>query len=242
MIVQACLNGARPPGFHPRLPLAPGVLAEDAAEAVAAGAAELHVHPRGADGMETLAPPAMDAAIGALRARLPGTLIGVSTGAWIERDADRTLACIASWAVPPDYASVNLSEPAAPAVTGALLRRGIGVEAGLAGVGDARRLIALDLGPACLRILVEIGDQDAVAAQAMVEATVSVLRESELRKPVLLHGQEATVWPLVAAAFRAGFSTRVGLEDGAMLPNGSPAPDNAALVAAACAMRPGRTA
>ena len=35
MIVQACLNGARPVGFHPRLPATPSQIVADAVEAVA---------------------------------------------------------------------------------------------------------------------------------------------------------------------------------------------------------------
>src|SRR4029079_3248345 len=98
----------------------------EAVESVAAGAADLHVHVRGSDGRESLAPEAVDATVAALRTRLPGTLIGVSTGAWIERDEDRRLAMIAGWSVLPDYASVNLREPGAPAVIEALHRRAIG--------------------------------------------------------------------------------------------------------------------
>ncbi len=54
MIVQACINGARPRDFHPSLPLDAHAMASDAAACVAAGAAELHIHPRGADGRESL--------------------------------------------------------------------------------------------------------------------------------------------------------------------------------------------
>ena len=46
----------------------------------------------------------------AIRAAIPGTLVGISTGAWIERDDDRRLAHMAAWRELPDYASVNLSE------------------------------------------------------------------------------------------------------------------------------------
>ena len=76
---------------------------------VAAGAAELHIHPRGPDGRESLS--AVDATVLAVRRACPGTLIGVSTGAWIENDAERTRKCISMWKELPDYASVNLSEP-----------------------------------------------------------------------------------------------------------------------------------
>jgi uncharacterized protein (DUF849 family) len=97
MIVQACLNGARSRDYHPRLPMTVDTIVEEGVDAVAAGAAELHLHVRGPDGAETLEPSAVDGTIRALRARLPGTLIGISTGAWIEKDDDRRIAMISGW-------------------------------------------------------------------------------------------------------------------------------------------------
>lgn len=47
MIIQACLNGARRTDFHPRLPPAVEAIARDGASCLAAGATELHIHPRG---------------------------------------------------------------------------------------------------------------------------------------------------------------------------------------------------
>ena len=132
MIIQACMNGRRDVDFHPALPLTVEAIARDGAACVAAGAAELHLHPRGPDGRESLAAPAMNATISALRRACPGTFIGVSTGEWIERDEFRTLASIDAWDELPDYASVNLGELAAPAVMEKLRQRGIGIEAGLA--------------------------------------------------------------------------------------------------------------
>ncbi len=233
MIVQACLNGARLAAYHPALPLAVAAVAADAVACVAAGAAELHLHPRGPDGRESLAPAAMDATVLAVRRACPGTLAGVSTGAWIEGDADRTLACIENWRELPDYASVNLSEPGAPAVMERLWRRGIGVEAGLASAADAERLVALGLGARALRILIEIEAQDEGEALAVAEGIEAVLARAGLRRPVLLHGLDATVWRFVARAAERRFSTRVGLEDGCLLPDGAVSPGNAALVAAA---------
>ncbi|PON04258.1 hypothetical protein ATY29_27070 [Rhizobium hidalgonense] len=55
LIVQACINGARANDFHPRIPLTVDAMVRDAAASVAAGAAELHTHPREADGKESLA-------------------------------------------------------------------------------------------------------------------------------------------------------------------------------------------
>ena len=115
-------------------------------------------------------------------------------------------------------------------------RRGIGVEAGLASAADAERLVRLGLAPLALRILIEIEEQALDAAMVATDAIVTVLKRGGVRKPVLLHGFDATVWPFVERAGRQGFSTRVGLEDGAALPDGTTAPSNAALVAAAAAI------
>jgi hypothetical protein len=48
-----------------------------------------------------------------------------------------------------------------------------------------------------------------------------VLARAGLGKPVLLHGFDATVWSFAERAGRQGFSTRVGLEDGSTLPDGT---------------------
>jgi uncharacterized protein (DUF849 family) len=239
MIVQACLNGDRPAAYHPALPLTPEAMAADAAACIAAGAAELHLHPRGPDGRESLEPGIVDATVLAVRRACPGTLVGVSTGAWIEGDADRTLAYIKGWRELPDHASVNLSEPNAPAVAERLRWLGIGVEAGLASVADAERLVALGLGPCALRVLVEVQEQDEAEALAVANGIGAVLARAGLRRPMLLHGQDATVWRFVARAAEGRLSTRVGLEDGRVLPDGAVASGNAALVAAAVGRQAG---
>ncbi len=231
MIVQGCLNGAHKPGFHPRLPLTPAALADDAASCVAAGAAEFHIHPRAADGCESLSAEAVGGAVAAIRARLPGSFVGVSTAAWIEGDAERTLAAIAGWRVAPDYASVNYSEPAAASVAELLRQQGVGIEAGIWTVADAERLVRLGPGRRVLRVLIEVGGAKRPEAEA--DAIRGVLDRAGLHRPVLLHGAGENAWALVAMAARRRFSTRIGLEDTDRLPDGSVAADNAALVAAA---------
>ena len=233
MIVQACINGARAFDFHPALPLSADRMACDGAACVAAGAAELHLHPRNLDGRESLAPATMDATMLAARRACPGTLIGVSTGAWIEGDERRTLACIDGWNELPDYASVNLGERDAPAVMERLRQRGIGIEAGLASVADAERLVALDGGRRSLRILIEVSEQDTIEAMAVAGGIGEALDRAGTRRPMLLHGFDATVWHFVTLAAQRRWSTRVGLEDGSQLANGAVAAGNAALVAAA---------
>jgi uncharacterized protein (DUF849 family) len=188
MIVQACLNGSRTIGFHQRLPLTSEDIANDGASCIAAGAAELHLHPRGARGKESLA--AVDTTVLSLRHACPGTLIGVSTGAWIENDAVHTRDCIAQWNELPDYASVNLSERDAPAIIELLGRRGIAVEAGLASVADAERLVQLPGARPVLRILIEIDEQHLGVARQVALNIAAVLDRAGFRA----HGFEPGGW------------------------------------------------
>ena len=239
--VQACLNGARA-AAHPGLPLTPAALAAEAAACAAAGAVALHLHPRAATGAETLDPAVVGAAVAAVRAAAPGLPISVSTGDWIMADDARQLACIQGWAAlpaaaRPDQASVNLAEPTAPAVIAALLAGGIGVEAGLATEPDAERLLALGVAPRCDRLLVEIDDLP--AAQATARATAILARLGTPGPERQLHGSGASAWPMARLAVARGLMLRIGLEDVLVLPDGRPAPDNAALLRAALALGPG---
>jgi uncharacterized protein (DUF849 family) len=236
VIVQACLNGSRDRTFHPSLPTTPDAIVADAVAAVRAGAAELHVHVRDDTGRETLAPDAVDRTITALRRACPGTLIGVSTGEWIEQDDARRRRHIGGWSVLPDYVSVNIVESDCTAVIAALRERGIGIEVGLWTEADAERCLALGLARPALRYLLEINQQIEAEALEELRALEAVLARAPA-KPILLHGLDATVWRLLDVAFARGYSTRVGLEDGRTLPDGGVASSNAELVKAAVERR-----
>src|ERR671933_2059349 len=155
MLIKACLNGSRAPGAHPALPLTPEQLANAARQTVAAGAGALHVHPRRADGTQSLEAADVAAALVAIRAACPGIPVGISTGIWIEPDGERRRLLVATWKELPDFAGVNFSEPGALDLCAALLARGIGVEAGLWTPDDARLLVDADLASRCLRLLIE---------------------------------------------------------------------------------------
>lgn len=233
MLIQACLNGSRAPGEHPRLPLHPTELAEAAAAVAAAGAGALHIHPRAADGTQSLDPAAQAAACAAIRGRFPTLPLGVSTAAWIEPDPARRLALVRQWRTLPDYASVNLSETRAAELCRELLSRGIGVEAGLESPDDVERLRAAGIAAACLRVLIEPPEEEADPALATSHRIITALDRYAITTPRLLHGTEAATWPVLDIALRLGYDTRIGLEDTLLLPDGRPAPDNAALVAEA---------
>src|SRR4051812_15980499 len=127
-LLQAALNGALTKDAHLAVPLSADDLARDAAACVGAGAGDIHMHPRDADGRESLAADVIDGVVVRVRDRC-GVPVGVSTGAWIEPDLERRIALVSSWRE-PDYASVNLSEEGADRIMQALLQVGVGIEAG----------------------------------------------------------------------------------------------------------------
>ncbi|MFT8246013.1 3-keto-5-aminohexanoate cleavage protein [Roseomonas sp. BN140053] len=227
------MNGARPAGFHPALPLSPDDLARDAAACAAAGAVALHLHPRDAAGRESLRPDAIGAAVAAVR-RAAGLPVSVSTGAWIAPDDAARRAALRGWAGlgqdRPDEASVNLGEADAPAVMLAMHEAGIGVEAGLAFPADAERF--LSLGIACRRVLLEVPDLPEPEALALARAMLARLDAAGHPAERQLHGEGRSVWPCFDLAAGLGLMARLGLEDGDHLPDGRVAAGNAALVRA----------
>lgn len=232
-LIQACLNGSRARGEHPRLPLHPAELAEATARCAEAGAGALHIHPRAADGTQSLDPAMQEAAIAAIRARCPTLPLGVSTAAWIEPDPARRLALVRQWRTLPDYASVNLTEEGAIELCRELLARGIAVEAGVESPDDAERLHAAGIATACLRILIEPPEVIADAAIATACRIIAALDRHAIATPRLLHGTESATWPLLDLALELGYDTRIGLEDTLLLPDSRSAADNAVLVAEA---------
>ncbi len=235
MFLKCCVNGARERPEHPALPVTPTEVADDVARVLAAGADAVHVHPKDADGRDTLDPEAVAQVVTGTRALSPTVSLGTTTGAWIDPDPRRRVAAIAAWTVRPDFASVNWHEAGSEDVARALLDRGVGVEAGLWHVEAARAWLASPLREACLRVLVELADgldEDATALEA--DRILEVLRDVPGEPvPILLHGQGSSAWPALRRAAELGLQARIGLEDVLTLPDGTPARDNAALVAAA---------
>ncbi|WP_208348571.1 3-keto-5-aminohexanoate cleavage protein [Pseudaestuariivita rosea] len=228
MRLQACLNGARPATQGVHIPRTATELADAARGAVMAGAESLHVHPY-QDGIETLAPTPVADCLNAIRDAVPGTPVGISTGAWITPASLALHADIAAWGVTPDFVSINLSEDDAPDIMQIASAKGIGIEAGLWSVADVDRFLGLSV-PQVLRVLIEVPDLDADTALDLYRTMVLKL---DGRTPVLAHGEDRSAWPIAMAALQDGHATRIGFEDTILLPNGDPARDNAALVHAA---------
>jgi len=251
--LKVCLNGGRQPTEHPAVPRTPTELATAARDAVRAGAEAVHLHPRAAEGNESLLAADIGAAVAAVRKACPGVPVGVSTGLWITAgDVAGRQSQVTDWAAldrwrRPDFASVNLSEPGSVDLLTALADAGVGAEAGVWSVADAQALAdTLDRGVTWLRVLVEIlnapADHAADAADQVLAAVVAAILETGPRSPdgqlpVLLHGEGAACWPLVQHAARLGLATRIGLEDTVIGPASETPRDNAHLVELAVSLR-----
>lgn len=231
-MVQVCLNGRRDASDGAVIPLSPQALADSAAEAFAAGATDVHVHPKTPCGQDSLSPRVVAATLTAIRSRVPAP-VGVTTAAWAQPDPAARLRQILDWTVLPDHASVNWHEPGAEELAAALLRLGVGVEAGVwSGTDGAARFARSPLGPRVLRVLAEVTDPDAATAEESARALLAGLGGAHGR-PVLLHGEDGGAWPVLRLAGRLGLATRIGLEDTLFLPDGRRALSNGQLVAEA---------
>jgi uncharacterized protein (DUF849 family) len=228
--VKACINGSRTPDQHPNLPVTPDQLAAAAVAAHQAGAQAVHMHPKAADGRDSLEPAAVDAAVAAVRAAAPGLPLGVTTGFWALPDAEARKRAVQGWTILPDFASLNWHEPGSPELAEVLLGRGLGVEVGLFHAEAAASWAESDIAKHCMRVMIELqGDEDVAVADDMLAR----VRAAGSPAPVLLHGLDESCWPLLEHAGVVGVQTRIGMEDTLKLPDGTTAPDNAALVSAA---------
>ncbi|MCP4615864.1 MAG: hypothetical protein GY844_05460 [Bradyrhizobium sp.] len=232
-MLQACLNGGRKRDYHPALPLSADELAADARAVIAAGAEQIHLHVRGADGKESLHPDDVARTLAAVRAAVPGVPLGLSTGWWIPPKGRARQEHIRAWQTMPDYVSINLIEEDCAEVIGLALSKGIGVEAGIWSPADAAKFIAHPDAARCLRVLIEINEQDLSVAMDAYRGVMAVLDRAGVR---LLHGLDATMWDVYREALAAGLDARIGLEDGKHLPSGAIAEGNATLIRAARAL------
>jgi uncharacterized protein (DUF849 family) len=230
-MLQVCLNGARLPNGLPEIPVSPADLAAHATAAIAAGAQDIHVHPKNDDGTDTLDPDIVAATLTSIRAVIPGWVrVGVTTGAWTEPDASRRSDLIRRWPVLPDHASVNWHEEGAELVARTLADRGIAIEAGIwSSPSGALQFATSPLHQHVIRVLAEVTDPDPGTVLATATALLAQIAES-WSDPVLLHGEDTSTWPVLTLAAHAGLDTRIGLEDTLTQPDGTIPASNADLV------------
>ncbi|MFG2297446.1 3-keto-5-aminohexanoate cleavage protein [Streptomyces sp. NPDC048603] len=257
-VLQVALNGSRTAAEGAAVPMSPEALVEAAVASVAAGATEVLVHPRTPCGRESLSPRVVGPVLAALRAAVRVPLAVCATVA-TEPDPAARLARIAGWEVLPDRAVVDLSEPGAVDLAMALAGRGVAVDGvvrplpvclspatedvpgrpgdlphrpdglphPLEGLPLTRLLVPLPGGGALGRLSLRMpchGPE--VPLARLLEACAG---------EVVLYGRDGAAWPVLRSAARLGAGRRTGIGDVLHLPDGRPAPSNAALVTAALA-------
>jgi uncharacterized protein (DUF849 family) len=236
--LHVALNGARSIDEHPAVPRTPTELAAAGVSCVEAGAQVLHLHAYGGDGLESFDAEVCAAALRAVRAACPGIPLSLTTSAEIEPDPERRQRLIESWTALPDLVTANQGEAGIVALCHVLLQHGVAIEAGLLELGDAELFVESGLASRCVRVLLEPLDADPDTAVAHAEAMGRVLEGVEL--PQVHHGEGIACWAVNARGAGLGHGIRTGLEDTTVLPDGSRADDNAALVRAAAELLAGR--
>ena len=230
MLIKAAINGGRTKAEHPAIPVTPEELVSDVLECLNAGARAIHLHVRSSTGTESLMPEDIARTLQALKSAAPQAPIGVTTGAWIVPEPSERFQQVAAWEVQPDFASVNFSEQGAVELAQLLLARGVGVEAGLCDPLAAESFLRSGLAPRCLRVLIEPQEQGLEEALNVVNQIEAVLARGAVEPTRVLHGTEATTWPMLEEALTRGYGVRVGFEDTLILPDGTAARANAELV------------
>jgi uncharacterized protein (DUF849 family) len=136
-----------------------------------------------------------------------------------------------AWEVLPDFASVNFSEEGAAELAELLLLRGVSVEAGLCDAGNAEIFVESGLASRCLRVLLEPQEQEIEKTRETVNRMRTVLDDHGVSLERVLHGTEATTWPMLKEAVNLGYGLRIGFEDTLQLSDGTLAQSNGELVA-----------
>jgi len=233
IFLQAALNGDR---IHPAAPCTAAAIAEAARAAVDAGAHSVHVHAFNEAARETLDGVACAKVLRAIRAGSPETPISLTTSAAIVADPEERFRIVEAWEEMPDLVSANQGEPGIIELCDLLLSRGVGIEAGLLSIADARAFVLSGLAGRCRRVLIEPLDADPDVAVQHAAGMEAILLSAGITLEQVHHGYGIACWAVNRRALERGHGIRTGLEDITLLPNGKPARDNADLVAAAAGL------
>jgi uncharacterized protein (DUF849 family) len=230
IILQVALNGDR---IHPAAPRHPAAIAEAARAAVDAGAHSVHVHAFDDAGRETLEGTACANVLRAIRSLCPGIPISLTTSASIVADPGERFRLVETWDEMPDLVTANQGEAGIVELCELLLSRGVEIEAGLLTVDDASALVRSGLAARCRRVLIEPLDLDPDTAVQHAASMEDVVVSAGITLEQVHHGYGIACWAVNRRGLERGYGIRTGLEDVTLLPDGTPARDNADLVAAA---------
>ena len=228
--LQVALNGDQ---IHSAAPRTPAAVAVAASAAVRAGAHSVHVHAFDEAGRETLDGAACGEVLRSIRRLCPDTPVSLTTSATIVSDPRDRFRIVSAWDELPDLVTANQGEPGIVELCEMLLARGVEIEAGLLTVNDAQAFVDSGLAPRCRRVLIEPLELDPNQALRNAAAMEDIVAAAGITLEQVHHGYGVACWAVNGRALARGHGLRTGLEDVTVLPDGSPARDNAALVAAA---------
>ncbi|MDX1405284.1 MAG: 3-keto-5-aminohexanoate cleavage protein [Woeseiaceae bacterium] len=240
-IIMSAPNGARRgKQDHPALPITPAELAECAEQIVEAGAAMIHLHVRDESGRHSLDPDRYRQAIAAIRERVGEQLIiQVTTEACSIYTPQQQMSVVRQ--LRPEAVTLALKElcPDAAAEKSAaafftwLDDEDVMAQYILYSDEDVVRFTDLrtrgvipDAWPFVLLVLGRYSDS-LTGDPSLIDGYVRGL-EQDVAWMVCCFGETESA--AVAEAARLHGHARVGFENNLLLPDGSPAPDNAALI------------
>jgi uncharacterized protein (DUF849 family) len=243
LVIAAAPNGARKtPRDHPALPVTADQLADTAVSCQQAGAAMVHLHVRDAEGRHSLDPRHYARAIDAIRARVGDRLVIQATsesggvyGPREQLDAMRALEPEALSLAVREAIGQAGDEPAAAGFLSWARTRGVAVQYILYDQNDLTRyrdLVRRGVIPGERHwLLFVLGSyaQGRDATPGDLLGFVGTDGPPETPWMVCAFGPREAACALTAAGL--GGQVRIGFENNLQLPDGTSAPDNAALVA-----------
>ena len=242
VIVMAAPNGARrSQKDYPALPVTAGELADDAAALRDAGASVLHLHVRDEDGQHTLDAGRYRDALAAIRDRVgDGLVLQVTTEAVGRYSAVEQMDVVRE--LQPEAASLALrelcpekgDEPAFAEFCQWMHEAAVWPQFILYDVGDVRRFDALRAtgvivgnAPFAMFVLGKYGDA-AAGAVADLDVLLEATDPNAYPWAVCCFGPNEHA--VMRAVLDRGGHVRIGFENNVVLSDGTPAPDNAALI------------
>lgn len=230
VVIEAALNGSRSRNEHAAIPRTARDIALAAALSVAAGAHVLHLHVFDEEDRETLAAGPTRRVLQTVREACPGVPLSLSTSEGIEPDPTRRIELVSEWMELPELVTANMGERGIGELCEYLVARGIGIEAGILSDGDAEAFVRSGLATNCERVLIEPLDADPGDAVKHASIMEDIVTSAGIDLEQIHHGDGIASWAVNKRALERGHGIRTGLEDTTVLPDGSPARDNAALV------------
>jgi 3-keto-5-aminohexanoate cleavage enzyme len=252
ILIVAALNGSRDRKVAKKLPYTSAEIAKEAKRAVDAGAGVVHVHARRDDGGLAF-DLTFDAIVSAIRA-LVDVPISITTQRTRQTSLGTVTALFDVLRELPELATVNVQPPApdlpahreeARQILEACERAGVAPEPGinaLEAIADVEALYEDGLLAQAPWLNLELGAAAGTSDQGLAGTPRNLLRLVDALDGTLgqlrwiAHGEGSATAAVCATAAALGGHVRVGLEDSALLPDGTPATSNAELVELAVAL------